>query len=67
MISIDGVSIVLITHIKPGFGFLVTLVAEMPVDPLNHCYRRSRHSGDQEHVHASHEHLADPEVAEPEP
>jgi hypothetical protein len=45
-------------------GILVALVAEMSVDPLDHRYRGSRHSGDQEHVHASHKHLADPQVTE---
>jgi hypothetical protein len=36
----------------------------VPVDALDHRHRCPRHAGDQEHVHAGHEHLADPEVAE---
>jgi hypothetical protein len=50
--------------IEPCLSFLVGLVAEVPIDPLDHRYRGSRHAGDQENVHARHEHLADPEVAE---
>jgi hypothetical protein len=45
-------------------GILVTLIAEKAVDPLDHRHGRSRHAGDQDNVHASHEHLADPQVTE---
>src|SRR5208282_5356625 len=50
--------------VKPGLCFLVGLVAEMSVDPLDHRHGGSRHPGNQEDVHARHEHFADPEVAE---
>jgi len=43
-------------RVEPGLGFLVGLVAEMPVDPLDHRHGVSRHTGDQQHVHAPHEH-----------
>ena len=49
---------------KPCLSFLVGLVAEVSVDPLDHRHRGSRHPGDEQHVHARHEHLADPEMAE---
>ncbi len=48
--------------VKPGLCFLVGLISEVPVDPLNHRHRGSRHSGDKEHVHTCHEH---PNPAQP--
>jgi hypothetical protein len=34
--------------IEQGLGVLVGLVAEVPIDPLDHRHGRSRHAGDQE-------------------
>ena len=42
--------------VEPSLGFLVALIAEVPVDPFDHRHRGSRHPGNQEHVHARHEH-----------